>query len=146
MKRKLSPPPPDKQNTPGILYRNTNTTGWKFRITVVVVFFLMKRKLSPPPPTNKILRVYYIGIPSTRTEDFRIKKWRGSYPPPPDKQNTRGMLYRNTNTTGWKFRITVVVVFFLMKRKLSPPPPTNKILRVYYIGIPSTCTEDVQYI
>ena len=26
-------------------------------------FFLMKRKLSPPPPTNKILRVYYIGIP-----------------------------------------------------------------------------------
>ena len=26
MKRKLSPPP-DKQNTPGILYRNTNTTG-----------------------------------------------------------------------------------------------------------------------
>ena len=30
-----------------------------------------------------------------------------------------------------------------MKRKLSPPPPTNKILRVYYIGIPSTCTEDV---
>ena len=26
-----------------------------------------------------------------------------------------------------------------------PPPPTNKILRVYYIGI-STCTEDVQYI
>ena len=26
-------------------------------------FFLIKRKLSPPPPTNKILRVYYIGIP-----------------------------------------------------------------------------------
>ena len=26
-------------------------------------FFLMKRKLSAPPPTNKILRVYYIGIP-----------------------------------------------------------------------------------
>ena len=26
MKRKLSPPP-DKQNTRGILYRNTNTTG-----------------------------------------------------------------------------------------------------------------------
>ena len=25
-------------------------------------FFLMERKLSPPPPTNKILRVYYIGI------------------------------------------------------------------------------------
>ena len=23
----------------------------------------MKRKLSPPPPTNKILRVYYVGIP-----------------------------------------------------------------------------------
>ena len=23
------PPPPDKQNTPGILYRNTNTTGEK---------------------------------------------------------------------------------------------------------------------
>ena len=36
MKRKLSLPPPTKQNT---------------------------RKLSPPPPTNKILRVYYIGIP-----------------------------------------------------------------------------------
>ena len=26
MKRKLSPPP-DRQSTPGILYRNTNTTG-----------------------------------------------------------------------------------------------------------------------
>ena len=26
IKRKLSPPP-DKRNTPGILYRNTNTTG-----------------------------------------------------------------------------------------------------------------------
>ena len=26
-------------------------------------FFLMKSKISPPPPTNKILRVYYIGIP-----------------------------------------------------------------------------------
>ena len=42
MKRKLSPPP-DKQNTPGI----------QFRITVVVVFFLMKRKLSPPPPDKQ---------------------------------------------------------------------------------------------
>ena len=113
MKRKLSPPPPTNKILRVYLYRNTNTTGWKFRITVVVVFFLMKRKLSPPPP---------------------------------DKQNTPGILYRNTNTTGWKFRITVVVVFFLMKRKLSPPPPTNKILRVYYIGIPSTCTEDVLYI
>ena len=25
------PPPPDKQNTPGILYRNTNTTGKKIK-------------------------------------------------------------------------------------------------------------------
>ena len=25
------PPPPDKQNTPGILYRNTNTTGKKLK-------------------------------------------------------------------------------------------------------------------
>ena len=24
-------PPPDKQNTPGILYRNTNTTGKKIK-------------------------------------------------------------------------------------------------------------------
>ena len=32
MKRKLSPTPPDKQNTPGILYsRNTNTTGKKIK-------------------------------------------------------------------------------------------------------------------
>ena len=30
MKRKLSLPP-DKQNTPGILYRNTNTTGKKIK-------------------------------------------------------------------------------------------------------------------
>ena len=30
IKRKLSPPP-DKQNTPGILYRNTNTTGKKIK-------------------------------------------------------------------------------------------------------------------
>ena len=30
MKRKLFPPP-DKQNTPGILYRNTNTTGKKIK-------------------------------------------------------------------------------------------------------------------
>ena len=30
MKRKLSPPP-NKQNTPGILYRNTNTTGKKIK-------------------------------------------------------------------------------------------------------------------
>ena len=30
MKRKLSPPP-DKQNTPGILYRNTNTTDKKIK-------------------------------------------------------------------------------------------------------------------
>ena len=33
MKRELSPPPPDKQNTPGILYRNTNTTGKKINKT-----------------------------------------------------------------------------------------------------------------
>ena len=72
MKRKLSPPP-----------RQTKYSGYTiqeylvhvqkmyniFRILVGVPvystskFFLMKRKLSPPPPTNKILRVYYIGIP-----------------------------------------------------------------------------------
>ena len=60
-----------------------------------------------------------------------------------------------------EFRITVVVVSFWMKTKLSPPPPdkqnTPGILYIppppdkhntpgIYIGIPSTCTEDVQYI
>ena len=30
-KRKLSPHPPDKENTQGILYRNTNTTGKKIK-------------------------------------------------------------------------------------------------------------------
>ena len=71
----------------------------------------MKRKLSPPHPTNKILRVYYIGIPSTCTEDILIGvpdyssssfffNEEEAIPPPPDKQNTPGILYRNTNTTG----------------------------------------------
>ena len=45
----------------------------EFRITVVVVFFLMKRKLSPPPPTNKILRVYYIGIPIQQVESSGLQ-------------------------------------------------------------------------
>ena len=36
--------------------------------------------------------------------------------------------------------------FFFNEEEAIPPPPTNKILRAYYIGIPSTCTEDVQYI
>ena len=36
--------------------------------------------------------------------------------------------------------------FFFNEEEAMPPPPTNKILRAYYIGIPSTCTEDVQYI
>ena len=36
--------------------------------------------------------------------------------------------------------------FLFNEEEAIPPPPTNKILRVYYIGIPSTCTEDVQYI
>ena len=56
-----------------VLYRNTNTTGWKFRITEVVVFFLMKRKLSPPPPTNKILRVYFRGIPIQQVESSGLQ-------------------------------------------------------------------------
>ena len=38
MKRKLSPPPPDKQNTPGILYRNTNTTGKKIKYNLFMAF------------------------------------------------------------------------------------------------------------
>ena len=52
----------------------------------------MKRKLFPPPPTNKILRVYYIGIP---IHSFFFNE-EEAIPPPPDKQNTPGILYRNT--------------------------------------------------
>ena len=37
MKRKLSPPP-DKQNTPGILYRNTNTAGKKVKQNIFMAF------------------------------------------------------------------------------------------------------------
>ena len=62
----------------------------------------MKRKLSPPPPTNKILRVYYIGIPIQQVEspDYSSSSFffneEEAIPPPPDKQNTPGILYRDT--------------------------------------------------
>ena len=41
-----------------------------------------------PPPTNKILRVYYIGIP---IHSFFFNE-EEAIPPPPDKQNTPGIL------------------------------------------------------
>ena len=48
--------------------------GWvRFRPRMFFFFFFvsqqMKRKLSPPP-TNKILRVYYIGIPIQQVESL----------------------------------------------------------------------------
>ena len=61
IKRKLSPPP-DKQNTPGILYRNTNTTG--------IVFKKMKRKLSPPPDKQNTPGIIYR---NTNTAGKKIK-------------------------------------------------------------------------
>ena len=42
----------------------------------------MKRKLSPPPPTNKILRVYYIGIP---IHSFFFNEEEAIPPPPTNK-------------------------------------------------------------
>ena len=94
------PPPPDKQDTPVILYRDTNTTGKKintcrvnesrrearehfasrlkgwvrFRPRTFFSFFVFfsknEEEASPPPPTNKILRVYYIGIPIQQVESL----------------------------------------------------------------------------
>ena len=49
-----------------------------------------------------------IGVPDYSSSSYFFNE-EEAIPPPPTKQNTR---------------------------KLSPPPPTNKILRVYYIGIP----------
>ena len=45
MKRKLSPPP-DKQNTPGILYRNTNTTGKKKKKNLFMAFKQVPRVIK----------------------------------------------------------------------------------------------------
>ena len=52
-----------------------------------------------------------IGVPDYSSSSFFFNEEEAI--PPPDKQNTPGILYRNTNTTGWKFRITVVVVFYM---------------------------------
>ena len=47
--------------------------GWVYPLLSITLFFLMKRKLSPPPPTNKILRVYYIGIPIQQVESSGLQ-------------------------------------------------------------------------
>ena len=56
----------------------------------------MKRKLSPPPPTNKILRVYYIGIPIQQVESpdyssssFFFNEEEAILPPPPTNKILR---------------------------------------------------------
>ena len=113
MKRKLSPPPPDKQNTPGILYRNTNNIS---TCTEDVQYIY----IGVPDYSSSSLFVFF----SKNEEEAIPPGGKGSYPPPPDKQNTPGILYRNTNTTG--------IVLKKMTRKLSPPPDKQNTPGILY--------------
>ena len=61
-----------------------------------------------------------IGVPDYSSSSLFLNE-EEAIPPPPDKQNTPGILY-------------------------IPPPPDKQNTPGIYIGIPSTCTEDVQYI
>ena len=44
-----------------------------------------------------------IGVPDYSSSSFILNE-KEAIPPPPDKQNTPGILYRNTNTTGKKIK------------------------------------------
>ena len=76
----------------------------------------------------------YLGRPCKPWLRFDRDTWRVNESPREAREHFASRL------KGWvQFRprmfFFVFFVFKKMKRKLSPPP-TNKILRVYYIGIP----------
>ena len=77
----------------------------------------------------------YLGRPCKPGLRFDRHTWRVNESPREAREHFASRL------KAWvRFRPRMFFSFFFvfqkMKRKLSPPPPTNKILRVYYIGIP----------
>ena len=88
MKRKLSPPP-DKQNTPGILYRNTNTTGEKIKASTRMILVHVQ----------KMYKTYiYIGVPDHSSSSFFafFSKNAKRKLSPPEEKKIRNMYRRCT--------------------------------------------------
>ena len=67
---------------------------------------------------------------------FHRDTWRVNESPREARENRASRLKAWVRFRPRMFFFCFFFVFQKMKRKLSPPPPTNKILRVYYIGIP----------
>ena len=67
---------------------------------------------------------------------FHRDNWRVNESPREAREHFASRLKTWVRFRPRMFFFRFFLFFQKIKRKLSPPPPTNKILRVYYIGIP----------